>query len=150
MILKWISRRLNFFLSRFLGFRSNETLIPSRSTRMAFKDFIAFVTAAEIEQAFMIVLWFSFTFGDLRYYFYRENIENQCNVSSAFTTVQSSSLFNEISSLVSFPPVVFFSFSLFATISLSLFLFSCRFRSSFPNIFARIDDESQPENIRSC
>lgn len=64
--------------------------------------------------------------------------------------VQTSSLFNEISPSVSFPAVAFFSFLFLRwshthTLCLSLFLpFLGRFCSSFPNIFARIDDESQP------
>lgn len=51
-----------------------------------------------------------------------------------------SSLFNEISPSVSFPPVPFFSLCRSHSVS----LFSTAFASSFPNIFARIDGESQP------
>lgn len=92
----------------------------------------------------------SVSLGDLRYYFYQGGIGNWPYNVSRLTTVQTSSLFNEISPSVSFPLVAFFSFLFLArrshslSPSFSFFLSSQPLCSSFPNIFARIDDESQP------
>jgi len=134
MISKCISPRLNFFLLRFLRFHSNENVNlveidprshqRSRSFRPRRRR-----NSTSIYDRSMAPDAFSFTLGD----FYRGNIGNRpCNISRAFTTAQSSSLFNEISPLVSFSSVTLFSFlPLRWSLSPSLFLSSVVFARPF-------------------
>jgi len=124
MISKCISPRLNFFLLRFLHFHSNENVnlveIDPRSHQRSHSFRPRHRrNSTSIYDRSMVPDAFSFTLGD----FYRGNIGNRpCNISRAFTMAQSSSLFNEISPLVSFSPNPFF-LSPFALVSLSFSLF---------------------------
>lgn len=133
--------------------------IPSRSAGSADE---------EIEQVFMIPRRQRLHTlpDDLRYYFHRGRESTEQLGARSVTTARTSSLFNEISPSASLLRCISF-FSLFLPPFSSLFFFPCvysyfprsfslpialalshfrrRFRApSFPNIFARIDEESQP------